>query len=133
MPFEPGQGGRPRGAFNASTRRAKELSEKLGIDPIHILLLFAAGDWESLGYNGKYETKGYTKQGQEIMGLTIEPTVRCKAAAEVAQYIAPKLKAIEYTLPNMLEGKTNQEKLSLAKDLVKELEYKVEEELKKNE
>lgn len=88
-------GGRKKGVANKDTLPLKEKAKQLGIDPFEILLLFAKGDWESLGY----PSASFVKEGSTFVNeeLYIKPEVRAKAAAEACQYIHPKLKAIEHS------------------------------------
>ena len=88
-------GGRKKGTPNKSIDPLKERAEKLKIDPFEILLLFANGDWESLGY----PAATFVKEGSTFVNeeLYIKPETRARAAAEACQYLHPKLKAIEHT------------------------------------
>jgi hypothetical protein len=132
MQFKPGNGGKPKGAISTLTRRARELSEKLNIDPIEVLLYFAAGDWKALGYRDQYEVKGSDKSGGHIFSLTIDPNTRCRAAAEAAQYIYPKLKSVENTTNNALADMTPDQRLEAMKHGVAMLEYEIQLQKKKN-
>jgi hypothetical protein len=91
----PPQAGRKKGTPNRKTHEAQELAKKLGIDPFEILLHFAAGNWEKLGYTSP---RRIVSAG---MGVTIEidqisPEMRVKAALEASKYVRPVLKAIEW-------------------------------------
>lgn len=88
-------GGRKKGTPNKNQDPLKQKAKELGIDPFEILLLFAKGDWQALGY--KAET--FVKEGSTFVNeeLYIKPETRARAAAEACQYIYPKLKAIEHT------------------------------------
>lgn len=88
--------GRPPGARNKRTADAQALAEKLGINPFEILLRFAAGDWEGLGYDSPTITQ-VAAHGQVIEVPVIEPDTRRKAASDAAPYLHPKLKNIEHT------------------------------------
>lgn len=88
----PGSGRAP-GTPNRSTLDLQKMADELGIHPFKILLYFADGDWESLGYKEEYETK--MSMGQAFYVLTIDPEIRRKAAAEACQYLFPKRKSIE--------------------------------------
>lgn len=91
-------GGRQKGTRNKDKCPALQLAERLKIDPLEILLYFAAGDWESLGYPSKTETR-YTTDGSEYQVDKITPELRKSAASDAVQYIVPKKKAIEHSGP----------------------------------
>lgn len=63
-------------------------AEELGVQPFDILLLFAKGDSEALGYDPDPET-----------GLppAIPPKYRLAAAQEACKYLYPQLKSVEVT------------------------------------
>ena len=75
------------------------MAEKLGINPLEILLRFAAGDWEGLGYDQPFLTE-VTANGMAVEVPVIEPDTRRKAAADCAPYLFPRLKNIEHTGAN---------------------------------
>lgn len=56
-----------------------ERANVLGINPFDILLKFAAGDYEGLGYDQN----------------CISPDLRMSAASQAAKYLYPQLKAID--------------------------------------
>jgi hypothetical protein len=91
----PRYGGRKKGTPNKKDSTLALKSKELGIDPFEILLLFAKGDWEALGY----PAATFVKEGSTFVNeeLYIKPETRARAAAEAAQYIYPKLKAIEHS------------------------------------
>lgn len=86
-------GGRVKGTPNKKSLHLNERAKELGVDPFKILLHFAAGDYEALGYK-EIETK-YDAQGKEISNLVITPELRCQAAEKACQYLYPKRKAVE--------------------------------------
>lgn len=88
-------GGRAKGTPNKATTDLQRLSAELGVHPFEILLHFAAGDWKALGY--KQESYIEFGKGFENDVLYIKPETRVKAAAEAAQYLYPKRKALELT------------------------------------
>lgn len=99
MAFTPGHrkaGGRKKGTPNRPRITARERADAMGVDPIEILLMFAAGDWKGLGYQEAFTTK-YSPAGIEFTEDTIPQAMRMKAAAEAAQYIEPKLKSVEHS------------------------------------
>lgn len=99
MPFQKGKpraenAGRKKGTPNKDSLPLEQKAKELGIDPFEILLRFAAGDWEGLGYDNECyisENAG----GSTKIGYTIPPELRSKAAAEASQYLYPKKKALE--------------------------------------
>ena len=74
-------GGRQKGTPNKKTFDAKLIAEQLDCDPFEILVHFAKGDADALGYKGG----------------TIPPDMRLQAAKEASQYLYPKRKAVEHS------------------------------------
>lgn len=120
MPFLKGNPGRPVGIGNKRSQRVEELAERLECNPIEILLRFAKGDWEGLGYS-KGTKSIYTEAGILEEDL-ISPGERIQAAKEVAQYIYAKRKSVEHVTNNQLEGMTPEQKLEAMKEAVKMME-----------
>lgn len=87
-------GGRQKGTPNKKTQHLIDIADRLGCDPFEILILFAKGDWETLGYREEKYVASSSDKG-ETLKYTIEPAVRAKCAAEAASYLYPKRKAIE--------------------------------------
>jgi hypothetical protein len=88
--------GRPKGGMNKRTADLVELAEKLGCNPVEVLLRFAMNDWKGLGYESETRfLQDGLKGEKEIMH--IPPETRMKAAAEAAQYLYPKRKAVEHS------------------------------------
>jgi len=92
----PRLGGRAKGTPNKNALPLKEMAEKLNCNPFEILLRFAMGDWNGLGYKAE-STYAPTQKGEVIEKPTIPPELRVKAASEAAQYLYPKRKAIEHS------------------------------------
>lgn len=116
MGFEKGNRmglGRPKGAINSRKRHLDELAIRLDVDPMEILLRFAKGDWEGLGYESKTRIKysGETRWEEDI----ISTGDRIQAAKESAQYMYAKLKTIEVVKENQFEGMTLNEKIEAMK------------------
>lgn len=88
------RGGRIKGIPNVKTRRLEEIAERLGVCPFEVLCLFAKGDYLALGYKEEKYVASVSQNGETIK-YTIDPTVRAKCAAEAANYLYPKRKAIE--------------------------------------
>lgn len=97
----PKSGGRKKGTPNAKTFNAKAIAEELGVDPFRLLLLFASGDFKSLGYEAElYHAE--KPDGTVTMGYVITPELRAKCASEATKYLYPQRKAVE--LSNGAEG-----------------------------
>lgn len=89
-------GGRKKGSVNHDWRPVRERIQALGCDPIVVLALFANGDWKGLGYEAPTSTR-WTGNGIEYEEERIPPSLRAKCAADLAQYVEPKLKSIEHS------------------------------------
>lgn len=102
-PKTPGSG-RKKNSINKDSIPLLEKAKELNIDPFEILLHFAAGDWEKLGYESKTITI-YGAHNVTNEEFTIQPGIRAKAAAEACQYLYPKRKSIEFS--DVSEEKTD--------------------------
>lgn len=91
---QPKLGGRQKGTPNQKTRDARELMERLGFDPLEFLFRTAMGDWKSLGYEKKTDTK-VLKDGGTLEVDVIAFDSRLTAAKEAAKYVYPQTKAVE--------------------------------------
>lgn len=87
--------GRPKGSKNKITTAANELAEELGVNPLEILLHFAADDWEALGYKSATTTRMFDGGPIEVDRIT--PETRLAAAKEATKYIYPTQKSVEFT------------------------------------
>lgn len=98
-------GGRSKGTGNKGLS-ATEIAEEMGVNPIRILGYFALGDWKGAGFPSATYAKLYGKEFIEEMYIT--PTLMQKSAAELAQYMFAKLKAIEHSgsIDSNVESKT---------------------------
>lgn len=94
MPKGKKTGGRTKGTPNKSGKPLKDLADQLGVDPFQILLHFAAGDYEALGY---VRPDAFDDPNDLSKSVNITPEVRLKAASEAASYLYPKRKALEHT------------------------------------
>lgn len=92
-------GGRKKGSPNKNTLPLAERASALGVDPFEILLLFAKGDWEALGYEYEFETK-IGAGGAAVESRIINTDHRIAAAKAVCEYLHPKRKAVEHSGPN---------------------------------
>lgn len=117
---------RPRGIPNYKTLPLLELAEKLKVNPFEILLNFAKGDWEALGYDNSVYVKESSDGKTTTLGYTITPEVRAKAAIEACKYLFPQKKAIQIdsnvTLNNPFQSLTLEEKIEKAKEVTQLLE-----------
>jgi hypothetical protein len=83
--------GRKKGTPNKRTLMVNELMDKVGVDPLEIMLRIAAGDWKGLGYDNETYVLENAQGGTKI-GYTITPEMRLSAAKEAAQYLYCKKK-----------------------------------------
>lgn len=90
----PRYGGRAKGTPNKRTWDARALAERLGVDPLEILLNFAKGDYKALGYNTATKTV-VDADGNQVQVDRIDEGMRQKAAKDAAPFIWPQLKGIE--------------------------------------
>ncbi len=101
MGFEKGKprhpdAGRRAGTKNKRTEEAQALCERLGVDPLEILLLMAKGDWKALGYEDKQKLIPIG-DGQTLLVDRIDEQLRQKAAKDALPYVRPQLKSVELT------------------------------------
>jgi hypothetical protein len=92
----PAGAGRKKGTPNKSTQTARELAESLGVCALTILLHFASGNWEALGYDTPTKTI-YTADGSAVQVDRIDEPLRQKSAKDALPYIRPQLKSVELT------------------------------------
>lgn len=102
MGFKPGQpkppgSGKKKGSITKDRQMLLDKAKQLGVDPFEILLRFAAGDWEGLGYAAKTRTI-YTAMGGHFEKDNIEAELRVKAASEASRYMLPTLKSVDVNL-----------------------------------
>lgn len=120
-------GGRKAGTPNRATEDLIAKANRLGCDPFDILLHFAKGDWEALGYDSSVYVRE-SKDGTESVTLSyvITPEVRAKAAIEACKYLFPQKKAIQIdsnlTINNPFQNLTVDEKIEKAREVVALLE-----------
>lgn len=77
---------RTKGSKNKRSFDAEELALRFDVDPLEVLLMIAAGDWKSLGFEEKSRTS-FTPQGIEILEDNVPLSQRCQAAKEAAKYL----------------------------------------------
>lgn len=75
----PKTGGRAKGSPNRNKTELADKARELGVDPFTILLLYAKGDADTLGYT------------------FIPLELRLKAASEASKYLYPQKKAVEHS------------------------------------
>lgn len=87
-------GGRRPGSLNKTNQSLLDKAKAYGCDPFDVLLKFAAGDWEGLGYDNEcYQAE--KPDGSIKLGYTITPDMRLRASSEASKYLYPQRKAIE--------------------------------------
>lgn len=87
--------GRPPGSANKRTSDLLDIAERLECNPFEVLIHFAKGDFEALGYD-QHQMKT-TKDGGTVLELTISPELRQKSAKDACEYLFPKRKAVEHS------------------------------------
>ena len=93
-------GGRSKGTPNKRTSRlpdAQAIAERLGINPLEILLHFAANNWKALGYESG--TKYVPCPTGSLLVARIEVSDRVAAARSASEYLFPKRRAVELSDP----------------------------------
>jgi hypothetical protein len=93
----PADAGRKKGTPNKKTQDLMAKCQELDVDPFEILLRFAKGDWDGLGYESSVRVAGVSKDGEPFYEDTIPPDLRAKCAKDACEYIHPKRKAIEHS------------------------------------
>ncbi|MGE3608022.1 MAG: hypothetical protein AB7I27_00440 [Bacteriovoracaceae bacterium] len=92
----PRYGGRVKGQPNKSTQELLDIAKKHNCNPFEILIMFANGDYEGLGYEEE-RTVSVSEFG-EVRELTISPELRAKCAEKACEYLHPKRKAVEHSV-----------------------------------
>jgi hypothetical protein len=98
-------GGRVKGSKNKHSYNAEEIAQRLGVNPLEILLQFAAGDWEGLGYDSSVtvaESQGGDKG--TFIKYTITPELRASSADKACKYLFSAKQALDV----MSDGKAIQ-------------------------
>ncbi len=99
---------RTKGSRDRKMIDAQKKAEELRIDPFEILLLFAAGNWEALGYEKKTKLIPIGKDNM-IEEDVIGPELRMNAARDATNYIFAKRKAIEFDIKDLPDQAFDQE------------------------
>ena len=89
-------GGRQKGTVNKNTQELLDLANKHNCNPFEVLIMFANGDYEGLGYE-KERTVSISEWGA-VYELTITPELRAKCAEKACEYLHPKRKAVEHSV-----------------------------------
>lgn len=97
-----------KGSPNKDTVDAQMLSKALGIDPFEILLHFAAGNWNRLGYKAATVTV-HTSEDSSYEKDVISPELRVGAAKEAANYLLPKRKSLDFDIKELPDQAFDQE------------------------
>lgn len=130
MPFQKGNKlsrGRGKGTPNKRTLMVNEVMQRVKVDPLEILAMFAAGDWKGLGYgNEMYFVE--KPDGAVKMGYVIPPELRLSAAKEAAQYVYPKKKEEIKTEEEPFEVSSIEDRKKLLEEAKKEIK-KLEDEI----
>lgn len=104
--------GRPKGVPNKRTVAFFETIQEAGFDPAKAMLDVYEDAKKSLDYCNREERPIYLKLAFD-------------AAKEIASYCYPKLKSIEHSKPNPLDGMTPEQKLEAMRQAVLLLEGEV--------
>lgn len=112
-------GGRVKGTPNKATQSLLEIAEKHDCNPFEVLILFAKGDFETLGL----PERTFKQFGENVSEeLTISPELRQKSAKDACEYLFPKRKSVEVRTD--FSQKSDAELLSHATTLLGELSGK---------
>ena len=89
-------GGRTKGTPNKRSQEVHNLAAKHNVNPFEILLLFAKGDADALGFNKDKGRKYEDEEGEEIeiKDIFISMDMQLSAAKEACTYLYSKQKAI---------------------------------------
>lgn len=118
--------GRPKGAKNKRNLLVETIADRFKTHPFEILMHFANGDWQALGYDNECYVMENASGGTKI-GYTITPEMRLSATKEACQYLISKRKE-EPEEDNSIEVMDIEEKkkfLEQAKEEIKRLEEEV--------
>lgn len=84
--------GRPSGSPNKRTTDLLDICERLNCNPFEVLVHFAKGDSEALGYEDKIDP-----ETGKLVPNEISKELRQKSAKDACEYLFPKRKAVEHT------------------------------------
>jgi hypothetical protein len=94
MPFKKGNPGKPKGAKNKHSFNAEEIANKFDLEPLEVLMMICAGDWNGLGFNEKTKTS-FTNAGIEFEEDHVKLEQRISAAKEASKYLYSAKQAVE--------------------------------------
>lgn len=99
MPAGKKYGGRKKGTPNKSTQSVREMADRIGVDPLEILLMVAANDWEGLGFDTDVTHFEKAEGDGSVIGEKprISLDQRIQAAKEAAKYLHAQRKALEHS------------------------------------
>lgn len=92
-------GGRTKGTPNKDTQELQEICKRLKCSPFEVTILFAMGDWRTLGYTAEKYVSSESEKATTYK-YTIDPSVRAKCASDACQYLYAKRKAVEMSGPD---------------------------------
>lgn len=98
---EPKTGGRKPGSVSKRLSRlpdAQAIAERLGVNPLEVLLHFTANNWQALGYDSP-EKKVATSSGPVYVDR-ISTDERIAAAKSAADYLYARRKSVEIKDPD---------------------------------
>lgn len=122
-------GGRQAGTQNKRTLMVKAIADKVQVDPLEVIMRFAAGDWAGLGY--KEEHYFYeTNSGAIKMEFVITPEMRLSAAKDAATYLYARKKEADIEEEDAIDI-TPEDKKKLLEKAQKEIE-KLRQEVEKS-
>ena len=94
-------GGRRTGTPNKRSYDAQLLAEKMKVDPLKILLMFAKRDWKGLGYDSPQYVDSFSPlNGDPLMKDVVTPDIQIKAASAAVKYLYSQKKAVKVSGPN---------------------------------
>lgn len=87
-------GGILKGGTHHARKSAAELAERLGVDPMEVLLNIVSGNYKALGYKTEFVAK-ISPNGDTVEVDRISLDMRLQAAKEACKYLHSQLKAVE--------------------------------------
>lgn len=133
MPFQKGHKlskGRKKGTQNKRTLMVNDIMQRVAVDPLEILMLFAKGDWKGLGYDSEVYVME-NASGATKIGYVISPELRLSAAKEASQYLYPKKKEADIEEEDPIDATSIEEKKKILEEAKKEI-AKLEDEISNN-
>lgn len=100
-------GGRQKGVPNKKSLIASEIKEKVGVDPLEVLLLIAKGDWQALGYDSPTRIVATQTGPVEVPVISLEH--RFLSAEKAAPYFYSKLQTHNVSVSGTMTHEVNNE------------------------